>query len=269
MPDRLKPGYNQDKRDTMSQTPSVTFIGHSTLVFEMDGVRILTDPLLRRQVTFLHRYVPPVDQASYQNVDAVLISHLHYDHLDFPSLRMVGEIPRLIVPAGSGPLLSKHGFTQFEEMHIDDQIKVGDITLRATPADHVRKRGPGGPSADCLGFILEGSLSIYFPGDTRLFSGMAHLAKHLDLALMPVWGWGYNRGKMHMGPREAAQALALLRPRLAIPIHWGTYAPIGTKWLKPAYLSFPPIEFVTWTRKYAPDVKTTILTPGEKFAITS
>jgi L-ascorbate metabolism protein UlaG (beta-lactamase superfamily) len=245
----------------------ITYVGHSTLLFEMDGVRILTDPLLRRQVTFLHRYVAPVDAAVYQDIDAILISHLHYDHLDFPSLKLVGGERRLIVPAGAAAFLRKHGLTQFEEIRVGEQAVIGGVTVQATPADHNRERSPGGPAADCLGFVLRGSASIYFPGDTRFFPGMAHIASHIDLALMPVWGWGYNRGKMHLGPREAAHALTLLRPRLAVPIHWGTYAPIGTKWLKPAYLSFPPIEFVTWARKYAPEVKTTILKPGDKTAV--
>jgi L-ascorbate metabolism protein UlaG (beta-lactamase superfamily) len=72
---------------------------------------------------------------------------------------------------------------------------------------------------------------------------------------------------MHMGPREAAQALGLLRPRQAVPIHWGTYAPLGAKLLRPAYLSFPPIEFVVWARQYAPQVKTAILMPGEAIRV--
>ncbi len=251
----------------MAQIPDVTYIGHATLLVQIDGVRILTDPLLRKQVTFLYRYAPPVDPGLYQNLDAVLISHMHYDHLDFPSLRMLKHIPRLIVPAGAAPFLRKHGFTDCEEVQVGDQVAIGSLNVRVTPADHYRRRGPLGTQADCLGYIFEGSISIYFPGDTRFFPGMASIASHIDLALMPVWGWGYSPGRMHLNPRQAAHALTVLHPRVAIPIHWGTYAPIGAKLLKPPYLFFPPVEFASLAKEYAPEVKTQILAPGEKIVI--
>lgn len=249
----------------MAQVPEVTYIGHATLLVQIDDVRILTDPLLRKRVTFLYRYAPPVDPGLCQNLDAVLISHMHYDHLDFPSLRMLEAIPRLIVPAGAGSFLRKHGITQFEEVRVGDQISIGSLKVIATPADHYRRRGPFGSQADCLGFVLQGSRSVYFPGDTRYFPGMASIASDLDLALMPVWGWGYSPGRMHLNPRQAAQALAVLRPRYAIPIHWGTYAPIGSRWLKPPYLFFPPVDFASLAKKFAPQVKVQVLAPGEKF----
>ena len=251
----------------MTTPTEITYIGHATLLLQMEGMRILTDPLLRNQVTFLRRYAPPVDHTQYQNLDAVLISHMHYDHLDFPSLRMLEQIPRLIVPAGAAPFLRKHGFTDCEEVQAGDQVAIGNVNVRVTPADHYRRRGPLGNGADCLGYVLEGSLSIYFPGDTRFFPGMANIASHLDLALMPVWGWGYSPGRMRLNPRQAAQALTVLHPRMAIPIHWGTYAPIGAKLLKPPYLFSPPIDFASLAKEYAPEVRTQIPAPGEKIVI--
>jgi L-ascorbate metabolism protein UlaG (beta-lactamase superfamily) len=251
----------------MKQVPEVTYIGHATLLLEVDGVRILTDPLLRNQVTFLSRYAPPAEPAQYKNLDAVLISHMHYDHLDFPSLRMLEAIPRLIVPAGAAAFLRKYGFTQYEEVQVGDQVSVGSLNVRATPADHYRRRGPFGIQAECLGYVMQGSVSIYFPGDTRYFPGMADIAHNLDLALMPVWGWGLSAGRMHLNPRQAAHALSILRPRMAIPIHWGTYAPIGSRWLQPPYLTFPPVDFASLAKEYAPQVKVHILEPGEKITI--
>lgn len=251
----------------MNPTDEVTYIGHATLLIEMDGVRILTDPLLRGQVTFLSRYAPPVMPEQFQNLDAVLISHMHYDHLDFPSLRMLEKIPRLIVPSGAGSYLRKHGLSQYEELRVDDEIALGSLKVRATPADHYHRRGPFGAQADCLGYLLEGSASVYFPGDTRFFPGMADIASSLDVALMPVWGWGLSPGRMHLDPRQAAHALTVLRPRHAIPIHWGTYAPIGSKLLKPPYLFFPPVDFAKHARDFAPQVEVHILAPGEGFTL--
>ena len=109
--------------------------------------------------------------------------------------------------------------------------------MLATRADHEGRRIPWIPTTDPLGFLIEGSHEIYFAGDTDLFPEMSSIGKQLDLALLPVWGWGPNLGVGHMNPPRAAQALLHLRPRAAIPIHWGTYAPIGLDLLRPNFLS--------------------------------
>lgn len=241
----------------------ITFLGHSSLLIESNGVRLLTDPILRERVTFLYRVGPAIHSDNYQNIDAVLISHQHYDHLDILSLRKIGQAVRIIAPAGAASLLKKNLFTHVEEICIGETVQVGDVSLEAVYADHTGKRHPMGKEADCIGFIINDSKKIYFPGDTRLFPEMADLAEGLDVALMPVWGWGFNRGKLHMGPLEAAQALTLLHPRVAIPIHWGTFVPSGTAWLRPPFLYFPPLDFLSAARKIAPEVQVVILKPGE------
>lgn len=247
----------------MATPVTVTYVGHSTILLEIDGLRLLTDPVLTDRVAFLRRAGHPIPPSAYQDLDAILISHLHYDHLHFPSLHKIGDLPRLIVPDGAGALLQKHGYKQFEEIGIGETRQIGGVAVRAVPADHVRSRRPMGPEADCLGFVLEGGVKIYYPGDTRLFPEMAKVGDGLDLALMPVWGWGPDRGKMHMSPKQAADALTLLRPRMAIPIHWGTFVPIGMAWLRPGFQYFPPLIFATHAKKVAPQVEVKILLPGE------
>lgn len=247
-----------------SPKSSIIYFGHSTVLIEMDGMRILTDPILRDRVSFLRRTSPAIDPTSYQDVDAVLISHLHYDHLDISSLQRLGNHYRLIAPRNSKPVLKKSGLTNADEIQIGDSIRLGSLSVRATYADHVRSRHPLGPSADCIGYLISGSACIYFPGDTRLFPQMACLAgEQIDLALVPVWGWGPNRGKMHMGPMEAAQALNLVRPRMAVPIHWGTFIPFWLRWMKPAFHYFPPLDFAAHANQIAPQVKVHVLLPGE------
>lgn len=251
----------------------VTFLGHSTLIIEMDGMRILTDPLLRQQVTFLRRYTPPLAAAAYAGkFDTVLISHLHYDHLDVRSLALLGMDVPIVTPPGGKGILATAGFHNVREVQIGDEFFCNQVSIRVVAAAHDPRRSLFNPIGEqCLGYVFEGSATVYFPGDTQIFPEMARvldtLENGLDLGLMPVWGWGYNRGKMHMGPKEAAEALVMLKPRWAIPIHWGTYAPLGTKWLKPAYLFFPPIEFTTWAHELAPDVNIKTLMPGESFKI--
>jgi L-ascorbate metabolism protein UlaG (beta-lactamase superfamily) len=245
----------------------VTYIGHATLLIEMDGVRILTDPLLRDRVFHLHRRSVPVNPSQYQAIDAVLISHLHLDHFDLPSLKMLGQETQFIVPFGAADLLHKKGFTHQIEMHPGNKINVGSVSIVATHAKHHGRHPPFGPSADSLGFLIQGSTHIYFAGDTDLFPEMVDLARDLDVALLPVWGWGPNLGPGHMNPERAAEALTLLRPHIAIPIHWGTFYPLGLGWFRKQLLSEPPQIFCRYASEKMPNVDVQILSPGSVFEI--
>jgi L-ascorbate metabolism protein UlaG (beta-lactamase superfamily) len=256
-----KDGKSEPARSKESR---VTYLGHASLLIETGGVRILTDPILRQRIFFLQRTHPTVDRAYFQDIDAVLISHLHYDHLDIHSLRMLENSYQLIIPQGAAPVMDKNGFKEFQEVQIEEEINIGTVSVKATFADHISRRLPFGALADCLGFVISGDINVYFPGDTRLFPEMAALGdEDLDLALLPVWGWGYHRGRMHMGPKEAAQALELLHPKVAVPIHWGTFIPMGIRWLKPPFYYLPPIEFARHAKQIAPKVAVRILKPGE------
>ena len=245
--------------------PRLTYLGHATTLIEMDGVRILTDPVLRSRVGHLRHRHSPVEPTALHTIDAVLISHLHFDHLDLPSLRLLGWSTRLIVPRGAAKLLRE--FEQVEELGVGDTTSVGRVTITATYADHANERHPFGPTADCLGFIFQGHYSIYFAGDTALFPEMAHLTDTLDVALLPVWGWGPTLGAGHMNPQQAAEALPLLQPRLAVPIHWGTLYPLGMGWYNPRFLSEPPHQFVQHAADLAPQVKTQIVMPGDTISL--
>jgi L-ascorbate metabolism protein UlaG (beta-lactamase superfamily) len=246
----------------MTHSLQMTYIGHATVLIEIDGVRVLTDPLLRDRVSILHRRNAPIDPTSYQNIDAVLISHLHIDHLDLPSLRLLGHPTRLIVPRGTAAMLSKHGFRQVEEVQVGDTKTIGQLTVRATYAEHISTRYPFSAAADCLGYIIGARYTIYFAGDTNIFPEMTDLADDLDVALLPVWGWGPTIRKGHLSPRRAAQALALLRPRLAIPIHWGTMCPFGMGWMNPSFLTQPPWAFARYAAQLAPQVRIRVVPPG-------
>jgi L-ascorbate metabolism protein UlaG (beta-lactamase superfamily) len=236
------------------------------MLIEMDGVRILTDPVLRRRVSHLRHRHTPLEGAVSERIDVVIISHLHFDHLDLPSLRMLPPTTRLIVPRGTARILRR--FRAVEEIGVGEAVTVGAVTITATYALHATERFRFGPAADsCLGFVIRGRYSIYFAGDTALFPGMETLSEALDVALLPVWGWGPTLGPGHMNPLEAAEALALLRPQLAVPIHWGTLHPIGMGWLKPRFLSEPPLEFVAHAARLAPEVKTEVIAPGQTVSL--
>src|SRR5262249_15246788 len=239
----------------------VTYVGHSTVLVDLDGSRILTDPVLRNRVLHLRR-TAPISDAVLPAVDAVLVSHAHWDHLDVPSLERVGPQVRVVVARGLGRLLRKRGFADVVEVDVGEHVQVGRLDVAATHAEHDGSRGRFGVRAPALGFTIAGSKQVYFAGDTDLFAGMEELAP-LDLALLPVSGWGQVLGPGHLDPRRAAEALRLLRPRVAIPIHWGTFAPFHHA----LPTSHAAEEFSRQAGKLAPDVDVCILAPGERLPL--
>ncbi|HSS03985.1 MAG TPA: MBL fold metallo-hydrolase [Solirubrobacterales bacterium] len=250
----------------MTTSNRVTYLGHATVRIELDGARLLTDPILRSRVGPLRRHgaSPPPDTAS--NLDAVLISHLHRDHTDLPSLRRIGRDVPLLAPRGAGKLLQQRGFSEVSELAPGDTGKVGAVTVTAVEARHSGERR-GAPGAQAIGYLLDGRHRIYFAGDTDLFEGMADFGCALDLALLPIWGWGPNLGPGHLDPERAARAVALLSPRVVVPIHWGTLYPLGLGRLRPDPLRSPPLEFAAHARSLAPDVEVRVLEPGEATAL--
>jgi L-ascorbate metabolism protein UlaG (beta-lactamase superfamily) len=233
-------------------TARITWLGHSTVAIELDGAVVVTDPVLRRRIAHLRR---DAAAAPPPRPDAILISHLHYDHLDLHSVARIGRNVRLVVPRGARRYL--RGFATVEQVEPGTTIDVGGVRVDVVPAVHDGRRWPVGRAVPALGFVLRGSRSIYFAGDTELFDGMAQLAP-LDVALVPVSGWGPKVGPGHLDPDGAAQALKLLRPSIAVPIHWGTYGIV----LRGRGDPTPAEQFAEAAATTAPDVDVRILEEG-------
>jgi L-ascorbate metabolism protein UlaG (beta-lactamase superfamily) len=242
------------------------WVGHSCVVIDLEGVRLVTDPLLADRCGHLRRMTAPA--ALPRDVDAALVSHLHLDHLHGPSLRRIA--PRLLVaPRGAGRFLADVDPVRVVEVEEGDEVAVGPLTVRAVHADHDGRRRPGLPAAPALGYVVDGAQTVYFAGDTGPFAAMAGLvAPPLDMALLPVWGWGRRLGPGHLDPLSAAQALTLLNPRRAVPVHWGTYAPAWTR--RPSaqgFLHDPPRDFARHAARLAPGVEVVVLEPGGSMAL--
>ena len=251
----------------MDPLPRLTFLGHSTVLIELAGLRILTDPILFDRIGPLRRVVSPLGIGHYAGVDLVLISHLHLDHFDVASLRLLEPEVQIVVPIGAGPLLRRLGFAQVVELAPGDGLVSGSASITATEADHGGFRPPFGPRAAAIGYLIEApSARIYFAGDTDVFPGMVELAPDLDVALLPVWGWGPHLGRGHLDPQRAAEALQLLRPRYAIPIHWGTLWPLGFGRVRPSRLTDPPHEFARLAAETHAAGTVLITAPGEEIS---
>jgi L-ascorbate metabolism protein UlaG (beta-lactamase superfamily) len=233
---------------------ALTYVGHATVLIELDGERLVTDPLLRQRVWHVRRHAAP---ARVDPVDTILVSHAHYDHLDIPSLIRVGRTSRVVVPRGLGRILRLRRFANVVEVDVGDEVASGSVVVRATAARHSGKRiGAAGPA---LGYVVRGAESVYFAGDTGLFPELEAIGDDgIDVALLPVWGWGTGLDEEHLDPERAAEAARLLRPRVAVPIHWGTYGSKG------ADVSRAPAE--RFARACGDDVDVRILEPGERLA---
>jgi L-ascorbate metabolism protein UlaG (beta-lactamase superfamily) len=237
----------------------ITYVGHATVQLEADGARLLTDPVLRPRMAHLRRLVPAPAIESLDSPDAVLISHAHFDHLDVASLRLLRPCP-VVAPRGCGRVLRTAGFEEVIEMRSGERVQLGGVEVTAARMDHDGRRHPFSLARESLAYLIDGSGRTLFAGDTGLFAGMRELAGGIDAALLPVWGWGPRLGRGHMGPADAAHAAALLEPRVAVPIHWGTYASPRADWLddpeRPARL------FEQEAASRAPEVDVRIVPPG-------
>src|SRR5262245_28499083 len=243
----------------------LSYIGHATTLLRLDGVAILTDPMLRGWLGPLSRQGPAPDPGLPRVADMVLISHIHRDHLDVRSLRRIPSTTPVVAPRGASRWVSRGGARQITELGRGDTISVGGVELTAVRARHDGYRdGHRGRSIEPLGYLIRaGGRTVYFAGDTDLFPEMSELG-HVDVALLPVWGWGLSVGSGHLDPERATRALEMIRPRLAVPIHWGTFYPAGLRWLRPDRLREPPREFEQLASRATPEVEIRVLQPGSE-----
>jgi L-ascorbate metabolism protein UlaG (beta-lactamase superfamily) len=245
----------------------LTFIGHATTLLRLGGTVALTDPAVGCWIGPLRRHGPEVEVGRLGAIDVIVISHIHRDHLDLQSLRRLPSDVPVVVPRGAGALASKAGASEVIDLAAGEATAVDELEITAVPAQHASRRGPFGTRAEPLGYVLASPRRrVYFAGDTGLFGGMGDLGP-VDLALLPVWGWGPRLGSGHLTPVAAAEALTLVRPRQAVPIHWGTFYPAGLGRLFPRHLTRPPIEFARVARALAPAVDVRVLRPGETLTL--
>src|SRR4051794_38150448 len=155
----------------MTVPDRVTYIGHATVLLELEGVRLITDPVLRSWVGPLHRQGARPSPGVANDVDAVLISHLHQDHADLPSLRRFPRDVPMLVPPGARTFFERRGFVAVSGLAAGESRQVKGIAVTATDATHrVKRRSVS--KTEAIGFLVGGGRRIYFAGDTDLFDGM-------------------------------------------------------------------------------------------------
>ncbi|PZG91641.1 hypothetical protein C1I97_29855 [Streptomyces sp. NTH33] len=245
----------------------ITWWGHATCTVEDSNVRVLTDPLFARRLAHLRRRRGALPPPTAWHADVALVSHLHADHLHVPSLARLERGTRLLVPRGAlraVPGLRRLGHLRVTEVTPGDRLEVGGVVVRVVPAHHDGRRLPvGRHRSPALGYVVEGEARTYFAGDTGLFDAMAEEVGPVDAALLPVGGWGPYLGEGHLDAGGAAQALARLAPGFAVPVHYGTYWPIGMDAVRPHEFHAPGDEFARFAARRAPGVAVHRLGHGE------
>ena len=250
----------------------LTWLGHATVVIDMDGVRLLTDPLLGRHAGILRRPGRRPDESSWRDPDAVLISHLHLDHADLSSLRRVRRTRVLTAPANArwvtrrvgAPVadLSDGVWVRVQAPGSDD----GGVEVRLVRADHGARPMPHRPNASD-GHLIRGTDGIiWFAGDTSLYPEMVGLPElaggTIDVALLPIAGWGPRLSAGHMGPAEAVEACLRVRPRAVLPIHYGTLHPPGFSAVSLDWMHRPLADFTRLLGERSPATRLLDAPPG-------
>lgn len=245
------------------EEPRATWLGHSTVLIEQEGTRILTDPVLRNRVLHLRRHQEVRQGSSLPSPDVVLLSHHHFDHFDRPSLRALDRSTIVVGGPGTRNLLKREGFIHVIELAPGESVDLDNLGIRATPAEHGGARTPFHRDGEAVGFMVEGSRTVYFAGDTDLYEGLEQAARDATLALLPVWGWGPSIGPGHLDPDRAATAVSLISPEVVVPIHWGTFAPVGMVSRLAGERFWPAERFARLVAERAPGTQVRILSPGE------
>jgi L-ascorbate metabolism protein UlaG (beta-lactamase superfamily) len=266
-PDMGEPRGDETDPGQAGTAVAVQYLGHSTVLLELPGLRILTDPFLRDRLGPLRRHGPVPQPGAIGPIAIVAISHAHPDHFDRASLKALTGDPLVIVPRGIGGAVRRSGL-RAREVVVGEQVTIAPRwTITALPARHWR--WPAAPTTATIGYLIEGPgrLGIYFAGDTSRFDGLRNLAGRVDLALLPIGTWGPHMTPGHLSPRSAAQVARDIGARVAVPIHWGTLYPAGAHRILGDRLTGPGIRFEAWSRLLAPKLDVKPLQPGEATTI--
>ncbi|GLW32501.1 MBL fold metallo-hydrolase [Actinoplanes regularis] len=254
-------------------TTSVTWWGHSTIWLADSGVTLLTDPVLTDRLAHLRRMAGPPPRLPGAP-DAVLLSHLHADHFHVPSLRALPGEPLLIVPRGAAAFTARALGAAVADRCVElapgDEVTVGAVRVRAVAARHDGGRGPWSRErAVAIGFVVEGTSRTWYAGDTGLFEQMHELGP-LDLALIPVGGWGPTLGSDgHLNTTDAAEALRRVKASWAVPVHYGTFWPIGMSRLRQHLFAEPGPRFAEQAARTSPHTRVRVLSHGETLTVGS
>ena len=236
--------------------PTITWVGHSTFLLQLDGVQILTDPHWGdRALRF--EDLPPIH--------AVVISHDHYDHLDVPTItRLAREhAPRFFVPLGLRTWLGEREVHDVVELDWWETASFRGLTIGCTPAQHSSGRGIHDQNLRLwASWVVWGSRRFFFAGDTGYSAGLKEIGRRFgpfDLAAIPIGGYASygERHPNHLNPEEALQFFEDIQGGLMVPMHWGAFA------MNREPFREPPERLLTEALRRGLEERIAVLSPGQ------
>ena len=253
-PRRAIPVESRERRDYDAPPASglrVTWMGHACVLLEIDGLRVMTDPVWSERVSPSSLagpkrfFEPPIALDELPSIDAVVISHDHYDHLDMATIKALGARGSLfLVPLGVGAHLERWGIpvAQVRELDWNEQVLLDGIRFTVTPARHFSGRGVTGrdPTLWSSWVIASPRHRVFFCGDSGFFDGFRDIGRDhgpFDLTLISSGAYSPTWPLIHMTPEEVVQANVDVRGKLLLPIHWGTFNLAFHDWNEPAVLA--------------------------------
>lgn len=243
----------------------ITFIGHASFLIEMRGENILTDPNFSQTVLGVKRVHPPgIKPEDLPALNAIAVSHGHYDHLDIFSYKYFSTHTPLVVPKGLGDFFKKFLPNPVTEIEKNGSHHIGKVQVITVPVKHQGFRLSGLTHRGTTGFIFKSDdLSVFFPGDSAYSEHFSEIAKahKIDIALLPIGAYEprWLMKKRHMNPEEALQAFADLKARVMIPYHWGSFR-------LSAEMPLAAIERLQELLAVKPDPRVKILQPGMSYS---
>lgn len=249
----------------------VTWLGHATVVIDANDTRVLADPLLSRHNGPLRRRFATPEEPHWQDPDVVLISHLHHDHAEIRSLNRLGDAPVVTAPKNAAWLRRKGisgGLGLGDEWY---DVPNRPVSIRLVRADHHARPMPHRPNEANGHIVKTPTMTVWVVGDSSLYDEMRDLPEiagaPIDLAIVPIGGWGARLSEGHMGPKEAAVACSWVKAKAALPVHWGTLHVPLLRELPRGWMDRPGEQFVEHLAKAAPDCQPISLMPGETSSI--
>ena len=256
------------------RSSGVTFIGHSSFLIELGGIRALVDPVFSKRLVILRRQRHPgLDWRTLPAIDVVLLTHAHMDHLNLASLRRVirrtrrltGRTPEVVVPSGVEDLVARLGFARVHTMTWWQQTTVAGLEVTMTPAQHWGARLFHDTHRGFGGYVLRGAgSSVYHSGDTAFFDGFREIGRRLnpEVALLPIGAYFPDSYRaVHTSPEEALRAFVELGAEVMVPMHFGTFR-LGREPMEE-----PPVRLMEEARRLGLEERVRILQEGERLPI--
>jgi len=258
---RSKNGEKNPLPELKENEIGITWIGHASFLIQINGRNLLIDPNWAKWLKVIKRLKHPgLELHDLPQIDLVLVTHAHFDHLDRRTLREIARDQPIVVPFEVGNLVHDLGFRSVHELHYWECFEFEGLRITMTPCHHWGARMLHDSHRGFGGFLIEANgRSIFHCGDTAYFDGFREIGERLsvEIALLPIGAYDPPSGReVHMNPEEAVRAFFELRAQTLVPMHYGTFR------LSYEPVDEPPVRLLANAREHGIEEKVCVMIEG-------